>query len=81
MSERLNLQVDDGIGDLMTQLAGGERRRGQWLGDLVRAMHEQSSQATVSDLETTKLALSGLAGQQKLLEARLLKVEQRLASA
>ncbi len=58
----------------------GAIRRGQWLGDLVRAMHEQATVAVGSDLETTKLALAGLAGQHKQLEARLAKVEQQLAA-
>lgn len=77
--ERLNLAVENGIGDMLTELAGGERRRGQWLSDLVQAMHAQQQMASGGDLETVKLAMAGLAGQQKLLDARLFKVEQQLS--
>ena len=38
MSERLNLIVDDGISAMMAELADGERKRGQWITSLVRAM-------------------------------------------
>ncbi len=80
MTERLNLKVEEGIGKLMTQLAKGERRRGRWLSDLVRAMHEQESQALTSNLETIKLGLAGLAGQNKQLEGRVVRVEQQVAA-
>lgn len=76
--ERLNLAVENGVGEMLTELAGGERRRGQWLSDLVQAMHAQQQTAIGNDLETVKLAMAGLAGQQKLIDARLLKVEQSL---
>ena len=45
MGERLNLAVDDGIGDLLTQLAGGERKRGQYLSDLVRGLAQTQRSA------------------------------------
>ena len=78
--ERLNLTVEDGTGELMTQLAGGERKRGQWLSELVRAMHETQQQAQASDVEQVKMALAGMIGQQKQLEGRLLQVERQLAA-
>lgn len=80
MSDRLNLIVDDGIGALMSELAGGERKRGEWLTKLVRAMHEQEQTAQASDLEQLRYAFAGLLGQIKILEGRLLKVEHNLAA-
>ena len=32
VAARLKLAVDEGIAELMTQLAGSERRRGHWRG-------------------------------------------------
>lgn len=79
MSDRLNLVVEDGIPELLTALAGGERRRGQWLSDLVKAMNETET-VLGSDVDVVKLALGGLAGQVKGIDARVIKVEQTLAA-
>lgn len=80
MSERLNLIVDDGIGELMTVLAGGERRRGQWLSDLVRAVHENQANANVGEAETLRLAFAGLAGAQRMVEGRVQRLEAQVAA-
>ena len=71
MTERINLNVEDGVADLMSRLAGGTRKRGQWLSDLVIAMHETQSQAAVSDVEQIKMALAGMIGQQKQTEHKV----------
>ncbi len=81
MSDRLNLVVDDGVGEIMTEMAGGERRRGQWLSDLVRAMHEQGIKAQQGgDLETLRYSVTGMTGQIKILEGRLVNMEKQLAA-
>lgn len=80
MSERLNLIVDDGIGEQLAQLAGGERRRGQWLTDLVRAMIENREQAAASSLDELRLSFIGLLSEVKLQDARLARVEGQLAA-
>ena len=79
-TERLNLKVEPGVGDMMTELAGGERKRGQWLSALVLAMHETQDQAQASDLEQLKFALSGMIAQQKQLEGRVLHLERQVAA-
>ena len=78
MAERLNLSVDDGVGDLLSELAGGERKRGQWLSDLVRGQHSQLGRTGGSDVETLRLTISGLMGQVRQNEGRLLVMETRL---
>jgi hypothetical protein len=78
--ERINLSVDEGVGDLLSDLAGGERKRGQWLSDLVRAMHEAGQRVHVSDIEQVKLAFSGLLGQQKQLEGRVIQLERQVSA-
>lgn len=81
MSERINLLVEDGIGDKLTALAGGERKRGQWLSELVAAMHEQGAQAAAgSELDTLRFGFAGLVAQVKILEGRLQRVEQEIAA-
>lgn len=80
MSDRLHLQVDDNIPELMTQLAGGERMRGRWLSDLVKSMHQTQVKGLGDDLYSLSLSHSGLAGQFKNLDARVSKVEHLVSS-
>lgn len=80
MSERLNLIVDDGIGDVLTQLAGGERKRGEWISKLAKVMLEQERTAQATDLEQLRYAFAGLTGQVKLMEGRLIGMERQLAA-
>lgn len=80
MSERVTLVLEDGISELMTSLSGGERKRGQWLSDLVRGIHDQGQLAAASDFETFKFAFAGLTGQVKTQEGRLLNVERQLSA-
>lgn len=80
MAERLNLMIDDGIGAMLTELSGGERKRGQWISDMVRVMYEQQQHAMLSDLEAIRYSFAGLAGTMKTLEGRLMNVERNLAA-
>lgn len=79
MTERLNLAVDDGIGDLLSQLAGGERKRGQYLSDLVRGMSKVAGKPAM-DTVTMEFAIRGLAGQVQALEGRMAVAETKLAA-
>lgn len=80
MVERLNLTVDDGIGDMLTTLAEGERKRGQWLSTLVRSMYDQRRQLAVSDIEQVKMGFAGLVGTTRMLENRVAQLERQLAA-
>lgn len=80
MVERLNLTVDDGIGDMLTTLAEGERKRGQWLSTLVRSMYDQRRQLAVSDIEQIKMGFAGLVGTTRMLENRVAQLERQLAA-
>lgn len=80
MVERLNLTVDDGIGDMLTELAEGERKRGQWLSNLVRSMYDQRRQLAVSDIEQVKMGFTGLVGTTRMLESRVTQLEHQVAT-
>ena len=80
MGDRLNLIVSPGVGDLLTALAGGERRRGEWLSKMVTSLHEQNTNAQASDLDQLRFAVTGVIGQTKMLETRLFQVERNLAA-
>jgi hypothetical protein len=79
MAGELDLIVEDGIGDLLTQLAGGERKRGQYLSDLVRGL-AQTKGAPGADAQTLLFAVRGVTGQVQGLEGRLSMVETQLAA-
>ena len=80
MPKRLNLTVADDIPDKLTALAGGERKRGQYLTDLIRATYDvQATTQTGLDLEGLRLQLLGLAGQVQALESRITQMEKTLA--
>lgn len=78
MGERLNLMVDEGISDLLTQLAGGERRRGAYLSDVIRGLASTTA-SPGADALTMTFALKGMGSSVAGLEARLSRVENQLA--
>lgn len=79
MSERLNLAVEDGIGDMLSTLAGGERKRGQYLSDLIRGMAKVTGKPAM-DTVTMEFALRGLAGQVQTVEGRLAMLEAKVGA-
>jgi len=77
MSIRLNLLVDDDIPDMLTALAGSERKRGQKVSELVRAVYESREKAlTGGELARIQNELAGVAGKLKEHESRLLQLER-----
>lgn len=77
MSERLSLVVEDGVGALLTQLAGGERRRGQYVSDLVRGRLMVGDDA-VAHMEAR---LAGIEQRVEAAERQLTAVIARLYAA
>ncbi len=74
--------LDDGISDQLIELAGSSRRQGEYLSGLIRAAweNEQAGMAGDMDREGLRLQVLGLAGQMKMLEGRLLRIEGQLAA-
>jgi hypothetical protein len=79
MSERLTLVVEDGINDMLTELAGGERRRGQYLSDIIKGMVMTRGMPGV-DAQTLLFAVRGVTGQMQGLEGRVAMIEAQLAA-
>ena len=78
---RINLVVGADIPAKLTALAGGERKRGDYLTQLMRAVHAGELEVTTgADLEQIRLILTGLAAKQLAIESRLLTVERELAA-
>jgi hypothetical protein len=81
VAARLNLSVEDDIPAKLSELAGGERKRGEFVTRLVRQLHEESrSVQTGVNLEGLRLQVLGLAGQVRSLEGRIIKLERTLAA-
>ena len=79
MSIRLNLSVEDDIPDKLSALAGGERKRGEYLSELVRNLY-QSRQVEGITAERQQVMIDGLLAQVKHLEGRLSRTERELAA-
>lgn len=77
--ERLNLSVDEGIGDLLSKVAGGERKRGDYLSNLLRSIDE-GADVTGLDVESLRLMVQGLGGRLKSLEGELMLMRSQLAT-
>ena len=77
---RMNLVVGDDIPDLLSELADGERKRGEYLTHLIRAI-ATGDDATPRgvDVEGLRLQLLGIAGLVKQLEGRVMATESALA--
>jgi len=78
---RINLVVGSDIPDCLTHLAGGERRRGEYVTRLIRSMQAGESSvrpsSATSEAETLQLAIVGLLARLKHTEERLAAVEHR----
>jgi hypothetical protein len=82
MAERLNLAVDEGVGDMLTALAGGERKRGAYLSDLIKGMAQTQGTPGI-DIHLLFNAVRGLTSQMAGADGRLAMLEsevQRLTS-
>ena len=77
--ERLNLSVDEGIGELLNKLAKGERKRGDYLSQLLRSIDE-GQDVTGMDIESLRLMVQGMGGRLKSLEGELMRVQAQLAA-
>lgn len=78
---RINLVIGVDIPDKLTALAGGERKRGDYVTKLVRSLYGAEEEAHAgADLETVKLTVTGLASKQLMVEGRLMKLEQTVAA-
>ena len=76
---RINLSVGEDIPDKLSELAGGERKRGEYLTQLIRAIYAGQQEVSAgTDIEQLRLGFAGMVGKQKELEGRVLRVEGQL---
>lgn len=78
---RINLVVGDDVPSMLTELAGGERKRGDYVTTLIRAVHAGERESVGgAERELRQLTVTGLAAKTMMLEARLAQVELQLAA-
>jgi hypothetical protein len=73
--------VGKDIPDKLSELAGGERKRGEYHTQLIRAIYARQQEVSAgSDFEQLRLGFAGMVGKQKELEGRVLRVEGQLSA-
>ena len=78
---RINLVVGADIPDKLTALAGGERKRGDYITGLIRAVYAGELEVTAgADLEQLRLTLTGLAAKQMGIDSRLHNLEREVSA-
>ena len=76
---RLNLLVEDEIPAMLTELAGGERKRGEKVSELVRSLYAaRSRQPAASQADRIEHELAGVAGRIRELDGRVTALERML---
>ena len=80
MTVRLNLSVDDDVPDLLTELAGSERRRGEYISALVRSVAEGRASGQLKE-ERLQAQIDGILVRQSKMEGRLSELEQTVRTA
>ena len=78
---RMNLKVGADVPGMLAELAGGDRKRGEYLTTVIRQLYSGHLQQTRGDdLESLRLSQAGLAGKAIDLDVRLSAVERQLAA-
>lgn len=73
---RVNLTLDRDVNEMLTELAGGERKRSDYLNQLIRNITESSGEdVTGVDFESLRLMMQGLGGRIKSLEGEVMRVQ------
>ena len=73
---RMNLNVDPEIPTMLAELAGGNKRMGAYLSNLIRSAHAgQESAGRPGDTEVLANAVAHLSAKVKEIDGRLLQLE------
>ena len=75
---RMNLNVDPDVPGMLADLAGGQRRMGAYLSELIRSAHAGTNRAgKPGEFEMLAGTVMHLSAKVKELDGRLLQLEQR----
>ncbi len=78
---RMNLNVDEDVPAMLAEIAGSQRRMGEYLSNLIRSIHAgQKVAGEPGDLEMVVNATRHLSAKMKELDARQTQIEQQIAA-
>ena len=80
---RVNLMLDTDVIDWLDSLAGGERKRGQYISQLIRnawAARQAAPDVRTMNLDALRLMVQGLAGRVIAVEGETANLRAQLAS-
>jgi hypothetical protein len=77
----MNLNVDEDVPAMLAEIAGSQRRMGEYLSNLIRSIHGgQKVGGEPGDLEMVVNATRHLSAKMKELDARQTQLEQQVAA-
>lgn len=77
---RVNLMIDADVTDMLDSLAGGERKRGAYISDLIRVAYAgrvANEDLRTMDIEALRLMVMGMAGQLQALRGDVLALQAK----
>lgn len=80
---RVNLMLDADVIELLDRLAGGERKRGSYISELIRsswAGRQSAPDVRSMDLDSLRLMVQGLSGRVIAMEGELAAMRAQLAA-
>jgi hypothetical protein len=83
MKRRVNLMLDADVTDMLDELAEGERKRGQYISQLIRnayAAKRSAPDVRTMDMDALRLMVQGLAGRVISAEGEIISLRSQLAA-
>lgn len=80
---RLNTVLDPDVIPMLDELAGGERKRGAMIGQLVRTAYaglKSNADLRTMDVEALRLTVLGLNGRVQSVEGEVMRLQTQLAA-
>ena len=80
---RVNLMLDADVTDMLDALAEGERKRGQYISQLIRnayAAKQSAPDVRTMDVDALRLMVQGLAGRVIAVEGEVANLRSQLAA-
>ena len=81
MTERVTVSVREGVADKLIELAGSSRKQGDFLSALIEAVwaNQRVPSAPAMDVEGLRMEVRGQNATIRMLEARVMWLEQQIA--
>ncbi len=79
--QRVNLMLDTEVVEMLDKITGSERKRGQYVSQLVRhayAAQRHNTELRTMDVEGLRLTVIGLAGRVAAVEGELVQVQSQV---